>query len=53
MVPNLQRSLIVVPVAGVFNDANGDIAMLEQEVAQDPSKRIELLKLLHVSHSGR
>jgi hypothetical protein len=45
VVPNLHRSLLVVPRPEVFDDASGEIAALEAAVAQDPARRMELLQV--------
>jgi hypothetical protein len=47
-VPNLQRSLLVVPRESVFEDAAGELAALEAAAAADPAQRGELLRALHV-----
>ena len=48
-VSGLHYSLLVVPAPWVFADGSGEIAALEAEVAEQPEKKIELIKLLHVS----
>lgn len=45
VVPNLHRSLLVVPRPEVFEDADGEIAALEAAVAADPARKIELLQV--------
>jgi hypothetical protein len=45
VVPNLHRSLLVVPRPEVFEDADGEIAALETAVAADPARKIELLQV--------
>lgn len=47
VVQNLQRSLLFIPAAEVFDDASGEIAALEAVVAAEPERRMELLQLLH------
>ncbi|KAG2500449.1 hypothetical protein HYH03_002016 [Edaphochlamys debaryana] len=48
VVRNLTRSLLVVPRpgAGVFDDSDGAISAAQAAAAADPSKKIDLLKLL-------
>jgi hypothetical protein len=45
VVPNLHRSLLVVPRPSVFDDSDGEIAALEAAVAADPARKIELLQV--------
>ncbi|GLI66368.1 hypothetical protein VaNZ11_010151 [Volvox africanus] len=45
-VRGLQRCLLVVPRPEVFEDRDGAIAALEAAVKADPSRRVELIKLL-------
>jgi hypothetical protein len=45
VVPNLHRSLLVVPRPEVFEDAGGEIAALEAAVAAEPECKIELLQV--------
>ncbi|EFJ41338.1 hypothetical protein VOLCADRAFT_107737 [Volvox carteri f. nagariensis] len=45
-VRGLQRCLLVVPRPEVFEDVDGSIARLEAAVKEDPSRRVELIKLL-------
>jgi len=45
VVPNLHRSLLVVPRPEVFDDSDGQIAALEAAVAADTSRKIELLQV--------
>jgi hypothetical protein len=45
VVPNLHRSLLVVPRPEVFDDSDGQIAALEAAVAADPARKIELLQV--------
>lgn len=47
VVPNLHRSLLVVPHPEVFDDSDGQIASLEAAVAADPPRKIELLQVLN------
>lgn len=47
VVPNLQRSLLIIPSVDVFDDASGEIASLEAAVAADSDRKMELLQLLH------
>lgn len=45
-------SLLVVPTSDVFADPDGELAALEAEVAADPSRKMELVRLMHVSSGG-
>ncbi|GIL61548.1 hypothetical protein Vafri_16011, partial [Volvox africanus] len=45
-VRGLQRCLLVVPRPEVFEDSDGAIAALEAAVKADPSRRVDLIKLL-------
>ncbi|GIM16515.1 hypothetical protein Vretimale_19154 [Volvox reticuliferus] len=45
-VRGLQRCLLVVPRPEVFEDGDGAIATLEAAVKADPSRRVDLIKLL-------
>lgn len=49
VIKNVQRSVLVVPAGGVFGDADGAIATAEAAAKADPSKKLDLIKLLHVS----
>lgn len=49
VVEGCHYSLMVVPTPGTFADPDGEIARLEEQAAQDPETRGQLLQHLHVS----
>ncbi len=47
-VPSPHRSLLVVPDPELLEDSRGELAAAEAAAKEDPTKRIDLLKMLHV-----
>lgn len=50
--PGLQRSVLVVAREEVFADEDGEIGRLEEAAREEPGKKGELLKHLHVSRGA-